>query len=425
MYLSSELPPEVKNIGDNLKLILKEYGQLNPKNLSVSYTDPNKDAKARDEATKYGINPIQFSTAKADKIEVQNGYFGVVMVYGSQQQILTSAGDVGNLEYYLDSAIKKLTEKKSKGVTIATGNGVLTPEETQYFLKYLGDNYSVGTIDLSKDEAMPTSNNLLLLLGPNQSFSASASARLSNWISGKRPTLLFARGVTIDQNLKGIATPPLGIEGALQEAGIILDNKLVLDSAASIATFRTQSGSFMTQYPFWVQIGGETINQNSPPLAGIQTLLLPWPTALSLEGKAKVLFYSSPKSWTTEATASLSPMTPWKASGNVGKKPLGAINTETARLAVVSNAGLLQDQFVVNNQENLALAFNLIDYLLQDDSLLAIRTKTIQNPPLLTLEDNSKQMIRISILVLPLVFLLIGGGINWMVRKKYNASFYV
>ena len=204
-----------------------------------------------------------------------------------------------------------------------------------------------------------------------------------------------------------------------------MDNKLVLDSAASIATFRTQSGSFMTQYPFWVQIGGETINQNSPPLAGIQTLLLPWPTALSLEGKAKVLFYSSPKSWTTEATASLSPMTPWKASGNVGKKPLGAINTETARLAVVSNAGLLQDQFVVNNQENLALAFNLIDYLLQDDSLLAIRTKTIQNPPLLTLEDNSKQMIRISILVLPLVFLLIGGGINWMVRKKYNASFYV
>ncbi|MCL4384037.1 GldG family protein [Patescibacteria group bacterium] len=424
VYLSSQLPPNAKPIADNLKTVLADFQNLNKTNLEVSYLDPLKDDKAKQEAQQYGIQPLQFSTVNNDKLEVQTGYFGLAMVYGNKQEVLSVAGDVGNLEYFLVSGIKKLTTGATSKVVLAGGNGEVADTEIQAFSKYLNDNYQVSTADLSKDGTLDGKDGTLLVLGPTTAFSQKAAEEVKRWVDSKKGALFLIQTVTVNDTLQGTMNNKLGIEDVLKDKGIEIQPTLILDASSTIANFRTQSGSFLSQYPYWVQIRPENINQSLPPLSGIQSLLLPWVSPLSISGKAKVMIYTSSRSWTSSDLSNLSPLAKSTMGTDLSKKPVAALVTDNARLAVVGDADFIKDQFASNDQNNLALAFNLIDYLSQDESLLSIRAKTIQNPPLQSLNDKTIQIIRGGAISAPLILLGLIGLLSAMIRKKKQSSIY-
>src|SRR4030043_1166083 len=141
VFLTQDLPPAVRPVMSDLKTVLEEIARLNQSKIKVTYLDPNKDQGAATEARNYGIQALQFSSVKSDKFEVQTGYFGLALVYGEKSEVLPVASDVGNLEYFLMSAIKRLSSDKIPAVALADENS----SETQILRGVLGKSYKFSS----------------------------------------------------------------------------------------------------------------------------------------------------------------------------------------------------------------------------------------------------------------------------------------
>lgn len=420
-FVTTDLPAQVKPLASDLKTILKEFESLNPGFVKVNYIDPAKNDKAKEEAMRYGIQPLQFSSVKSDKFEMSNGYFGLALVYGTKQEVLSVAGDVGNIEYFLVSGIKKLVSNSLSKILLVKDNNN-GEANLSIFSQYAEKNYQVEPLDLNKDKSLEGKGGVLTIIGSGASWGETAKKQFDDWVKSKKPTLLMVDTIKINNNLQGTLTGAIGFETTLKNFGVEIEPKLVLDSSASIANFRNQSGGFLTRYPFWVEVRPENIDQSLPALSGIQSLMMPWVSPLKLSEGARGIVKSSKDSWITEDLSSLSPTTKWKASGEVGEKVLAAIVTDKAKIAVVGDSDMIDDQFVSNNQQNLIMTFNLIDYLSADESLLSLRAKIIDNPPLISLGDRAKQVIRWINVVSPAVILIIVSLGAMIIRKIRNRN---
>lgn len=423
VFLTEDLPAEAQPTADSLKTILEEFGRLNRSKLRVSYFDPNSDKQAEAEAERLGIQPIQFSSLKSDKFEVQQGYFGLAIMYGDKQQTLPVAGDVGNLEYFLLSGIRKLVSDNIGVIAIAEG---VEEEETEvnYLRQYLIADYKLIAADLDSKDGLPDEADILVITGREGDIGEEMSKEIEGWIGEGKGLIVFMDTVKVDNSMQGKVGPETRVEKILSNYGISVERKLLLDESSAIANFQTQSGAFLTQYPYWVQIRPENMNRDIPALSGISSITLPWVSPIKLSSGAVPLFGSSDQSTVDDKMTDLTP----KAKENWGetgtKYDLAAINTDGVKVAVVADADFIKDNFLINNQQNLLLALNLVDYFSQDQTLLAIRSKNISNSPLAQIGESEKQLVKVVNTVLPILFLAITGVLVNLKRKKNNQKWY-
>jgi hypothetical protein len=147
--------------------------------------------------------------------------------------------------------------------------------------------------------------------------------------------------------------------------------------------------------------------------------------------KAETLVKTSPRSWVQAPPFNLDPFQQWTEAGmtdrgektllvsleGVLKSPFGQAQASTsARVLVAGGYSFLADDFFSKGNE--ALALNLIDWLMQDDALLAVRTRGLTAAPLSdSLSDGSRNTLKFANIVgLPL--LLVGFGlIRWRMRE--------
>lgn len=424
VFITGDLPPEIKPIAANLVLIIKEFERINPVKLKINYIDPSKNDEAKNEAVKYGIQPLQFSSVKSDKFEVQTGYFGLVMIYEDKQEVLPVAGDVGNLEYFVVSGINKLTVENVNKVTIAEEQKSNGASEYQYLRKYLEKSYTILDTTLESNLDINKDSNVLVILGRTSKIDDKAIEKIREWIkSGKGLVVLLDR-VSVGQNMQALKNQLTGLEQLLAENGIKIDDKLVLDESSAIANFRTQTGAFLTKYPYWLEIRAENIKADLPFLSGINSLTLPWASPLELSGNAKSLFSSSEQSVTSDNFNDLSPLAKVDLSGEKKKQVIGAVNTDGIKLIVIGDADLIKDQLVTNNQQNLMFVLNAIDYFGQDSRLFTIRSKTLQNSPLIPVTDNNKNIVKAVNILSPLLILMIVYFVSGWIRNKRTKRWY-
>lgn len=92
------------------------------------------------------------------------------------------------------------------------------------------------------------------------------------------------------------------------------------------------------------------------------------------------------------------------------------------RMIVVGDATFLERQFARGNPQNLVFAANAVDWLAQDESLIAIRSKD-RTPPRLTLEAGfPRQALKWGNLIgVPLIFVIV-GGVRVLRRRKLARS---
>lgn len=403
VFLTQDLPPEVRPVAEDLKTILEEIGNLNRGKIKINYTDPNKDEAGAREARSLGIQPLQFSTIKADKFEVQSGYLGLVISYGNKQEVLPMAGDVGNLEYFLMAGIKKLLSQKIPKIAVIDSQEA----ETQILNQVLRKSYQI----VNEAEA-----ETIILVQPVDKLD-----KLKEW-SNKGVIVLFGKN-EVNSNLGSSKVENKELEGWLKEKGVEIEDKIVADQNSAMANFRSSGGMFLTRYPYWVMVRPENFNQQIPAVSGLNSLIIPWASPLNLNGEARELFSSSQESVAVEAGGDLQPGKEITFSGELKKRVLGAINTNKIRLAVVGNSDFIKDQFVVNSQQNLALVLNLVDYFSQDTELLEIRGKELRASPLVAVNDKIKTTIKIGNTILPIILLAISFGVFRYWRKNVNKKF--
>ena len=88
------------------------------------------------------------------------------------------------------------------------------------------------------------------------------------------------------------------------------------------------------------------------------------------------------------------------------------------RLVIVGSSDFASDRYAGNSPENLSLAVNAVDWLAQDDALIAIRSKNRQPPPLVFPSATTHDVVKYgNIIGVPA--LLIVAGILWLARRRH------
>jgi|GEM_PF-1431630 len=422
VYATTQLPPEVKPLTDNLKIILDNLSKVNSSKFIVTYFDPNKNSQALETAQKEGIRPLQFSSVKNDKMEIQNGYFGMVIRYGNEKEVLPVAGDIGNLEYYIVSAVSKLTRTEKTKVLVATGNGEWGQDQLTIFQKFLSAEYNTIPVNLNTIKELDNSARVLLLNGPKGAYNENALAMIKKWTEEKDKSLVvWLDQVLVNDNL-GSAEAKTGLENLLAANGFELDRKFLIDEEAGVASFSGKDGSFYLKYAFWPRIDIQGINHEHPSVSGLSSATMAWSTVIKPNEKITPLLSSRKSSYLTEVTVDLNPTTGKDIPmvGNEGSSIVAAISKNSNKMIVVSDSDFIRDQFVVNNQQNLALGLNLIDFAAANENLISIRSKQIYSAPLNALTDSQKTIVRVVGIASSLVLLVLTYLVFFVFRKNKN-----
>jgi gliding-associated putative ABC transporter substrate-binding component GldG len=110
-YLSSELPPEFTNLRRDIEDLAREFESYAGGHLRVEIVDPNKNDTTLKAAEAAGITKISFQAADQSKLEVREGYLGMVIEFGDKTEKLPGITGVSTLEYDLVRRIAKMTRR--------------------------------------------------------------------------------------------------------------------------------------------------------------------------------------------------------------------------------------------------------------------------------------------------------------------------
>lgn len=447
VYFSKDLPPNLVNLRQDVSDVLDEYKNYGKNNLKIEYVDPQANQKTEQAVLALGIPKLQFNVYQKEKLQVVSGYLGVVLFYGNKKEIIPEVVDTKNLEYDLTSLIKKLTEVKENKIALASGNDELNPTQDITFLnQFLGQQYDVSQFDLSQNKTISPDIKTLILIGPTKIFTDKEKFILDQFLMGGGSILLAYNGVSVDQNLQ-TGKNDLGLADQFENYGIKLNSDLVLDESSEIASFNTDSGPFLIQYPFWIKMTKAGLDQNSVVTNKLQSLVLPWTSSLeTIKDKAggneiQELAKTTNKSWVVSDNYNLNPQQQFNptnqkpylvAAAVFGKfnsffagKPLpegmtgqAVEKTDNARLAVIGNAQFIRDGFVQQFKDNLIFFLNIVDNLTLSQDLISIRAKAISSYPLKNLSDSQRLTFKFFGIFSSIIIVALLGLVKYISRKR-------
>jgi gliding-associated putative ABC transporter substrate-binding component GldG len=182
VFFTEDLPPNLLTLSQYTHDILDEYEMYSKGNLRVLYLDPARDEEYKKEASGFGVPEVQMNYIEKDKVDVRNGYLGIVVVYRDRHETIPVVQDISNLEYDITSAIKKVLQKEPKTVGFLTGHKehkiMRNPQNTSEASKadytsvyeMISQNYAVKKVDISTGEPI-TDIDTLIVAGPKEKLS--------------------------------------------------------------------------------------------------------------------------------------------------------------------------------------------------------------------------------------------------------------
>jgi ABC-type uncharacterized transport system involved in gliding motility auxiliary subunit len=99
-----------------------------------------------------------------------------------------------------------------------------------------------------------------------------------------------------------------------------------------------------------------------------------------------------------------------------GPFTLGVCIEKPSRCVIIGNARFISPQFATPS--NLAFFMNTIDWLAEDEELISIRSKGVQDRPLRPVSVGIRRIIRWMNVLLPSLCLIGIGIIRWRKREK-------
>jgi ABC-type uncharacterized transport system involved in gliding motility auxiliary subunit len=177
-------------------------------------------------------------------------------------------------------------------------------------------------------------------------------------------------------------------------------------------------GRVLQPYPFFIRAESSRL---SPVNKDIGAAVLTWASTIdttkAAEGTVTPLLATSRAAGTFTNATSIDPRSDFPKA-DLGRKLLGVLvaSKDTARAAgkkgravVVGSSDFATDRFVQFAPENLGLALNAVDWLAQDEELIAIRSKDRQPVPLVFTSAVERDVAKYANLIgLPLLVALLG-----------------
>jgi gliding-associated putative ABC transporter substrate-binding component GldG len=461
-YFTQDLPPPHATNARYVRDMLEAYYTHAHGNLRFEFIDPAREETAEDTAKKkdvrqdifgrqvreptaierelagLGIPPVQVRVNEADKLEVKRAYMGLAIHYGERKEVIPVVSETTGLEYDLTTLIRKLARENTPKVALLTGHDGPKPrEELARAYGLLSELYQVSEIDLSR-EALPADLEALLVVGPKTPLGEAEKQALDAFVASGHSVAFFLGA--IKPNLQTLQTEDNtpGLTDLLAGYGVTIEPGLVLDAECATINVQQQAGFMRFQqpvrYPF---IPVPKSLDNHPLTRGLAQVVFPFMSPLKVtvpEGgpvKAEVLVRSSKDSWVQAPPYDLNPMQRWTPdAASVASRPLvvalsgplkaapqssGAGEGAEARVLVAAGDQLIHDSFFGKTNE--ALLLNLVDWLVRDDGLLAVRSRGLGAAPLADASEARRNTLKyFNIVGLPLAFVGL-GLVRWRRRE--------
>lgn len=387
----------------------------------------------------------------------------------SQQEELNQA--VEGVEFELISGLRKLSATQVKHIAFIEGQGELEKREVADITTTLSDFYQVDRIQL-QDSSDLSKYAALIIAAPEQFFSEKQKFALDQYVmqGGSLMFLVDALNVYKDSLVNGVtyALPyELNLDDLLFRYGVRINHNLVQDKFSGVMRVQTtQEQNQVLSYPFYPVVynfGKHPVVRN---LDAVLTRFVNTIDTVKADGVSKIpLLYTSKDTRVINAPIQIDLNTLRQTSNPelftggsqyIGvllegrftslfkNKPLpvpGAAFKEQAvnsKVLVISDGDIIRNEFDSTRNQSFPLGFdinmryqfsnkeflvNAIDYL-SGEEIVNVRGKEIKLRPLDQDKiEESKAMVRVINLVLPILLLIIFGIARYYFRKKKYTSF--
>ena len=459
-YFTKDLPPPYNANSRYVKDALEDYRSYGRGNFYFEFVDPADEAKLEQEAQRYRIQPVQVNVMEKDNVQLKKAYMGLVLIYGDKQETLPLVQTVDNFEYEMTSAIKRLAADRLPKVGFLGGFGMPDlGQDMRNVTTALAKHYTVEPINtLMGNSLISTDVNVLCIIQPEEPLDEWTKFCVDQYImQGGRVAWLINR-VKADPNTQQATAINPNIDDLTRKYGFAVSNNLVTDMQASMIQVQHQQGYFtimnMVRYVAFPEL--RDFNTAHPIVKDFQTLSLFYPSAVDTSPAAAAgvtitpLFYTSEHTQIQAGRYDINPMAQTKREDfQGGRKVLGAalqgsfksafegkqvphptdstatipaasIVTQSpeTRMIVIGDGNFVQGQYAQGGPAQV-LFLNLVDWLGQDDDMIAIRSREAAIRPLKAdVSDGTKQTVKYANMFGPPALVLLLGMFRWSLRRN-------
>jgi len=434
--------------------------------MEIQVTDPTNLLELEEEAQRFGIQSIQYRYQSANVSELKKVYMGVALVYGDRQQSLPAISRTSSLEYELARAVRALlSEESRKKIGFTTGHGepdLLGGQSPPLKLlrSRLQEEHDLQPVELGGVDGVPNDIDALFVIGPQVPLSDRALYQVDQYLMRGGPTAVFVTNTKPDMRTLRPQTVYHGLEAILGHYGVQVNRDVVVDRTRNgMMRFPVRQGQDIRQvqinYPLIPRV--MELSQESVVVKDLDSMLFPFVSSIDLadpmppDVTAEILASSSDSSGRIKGIRTIDPgafqvVAPgeergewpvlvalngaWSSYfanqeipdpaadefGNVASTdPASKLRMGSQTRLIVSGSA----DFVANN---VPFMLNLADWMLQDSSLISIRSKSVQIPALEPFEPEQARLMKGINLLGGALLLLLVGGVRWGIRRRGEAS---
>lgn len=433
---------------------LEEFRAWSRGRMELTVVDPSGSEELQDEAKRLGITPIPYSFRSQSRSELRQVYMGASIVYGDRQKTLPAITQVATIEYDLARTIKTLIDADDiKTIGVLTGHGEPDVLGGKGPLKQLRDNlgqsYRLQTVQLGGETGVPETVDALWIIGPQSSVPLRDQYQIDQFLMTGKPVAFFLSNTKPDMRTMRALKVPHGLDALVGHFGVEVNQDVVVDRVNNgKMNFPVQQGNYIRRLPInYPLIPMVTdLAKDSVVVKDLDAMTFPFvssidvPEALPDGVEVEVLATSHKDAGRIKAPKVIAPQ------AYVQKDP----SEETGAWPVLVTAGGTYRSFFAGREipdspetgelvpfieesaptrlvvagsadfiaNNLAFMSNLADWMVQDEDLISIRSKTIQVPTLDPVDSGKLLAIKLGLLLGPMLFLIAVGGVRAAWRSR-------
>lgn len=450
-YISKDLPVDLLNVKTQVVDFMNQYQDLGGSRLKISYSEPENTPETVRELSGKGIPQIQFNVIEKDKYEVKRGFFAMEITSGEgegiKRETIPMIESIDNLEYDFISSVYSVSKEKKEAVAFLTGHG-----EKQLQIPDVGKSYDINEVKIenegekkgfyineqetiSSEEVGESKKKTfitpitLIIAGPVEKITDGEVSVIDNFINGGGNVIVLSESVNPDlQRSLEAQVVENDINKLVEKYGIKINSDLVYDASNSNITYQQGYFSLSRPYPFWVKTLPDNFGDH-PALSGIQSVIFPWISSLSVSENekysARSIMNSTGKASTVSENYNLLPDTPLSFY-SMSQKTLAAFsepkeeNSKSGSLFVMGDSDFISPNFSSQLPDNETFFVNLIDSVSNSANLASIRSKNIASRPVKDLSESEKNYWKFVSIFVAAILVDVYGVFRIMRRKKRN-----
>lgn len=465
-YFTKDLPPPYNNIARFVEDHLAEMKAYGGGKFRFEFLDPEDEEALKKEAESFRLEPIQVNEYRADKVQFKLAYMGMALIYEDRQEVIPVVQSLENIEYEILSKIKRVTTEETATIGFLEGHDepALREDMTQLD-RELRKLYDLKPVNLSSRSSVPEDIDLLCIIGPKKDIPESERFMIDQFLMRGGKAIFALNMVDTDISQMQAKRSELRIDPWTENYGFKFTDKLVMDRSAPTLPFQTMTrfGRQITMvvYPLFPEV--TAFNRDNLAMKALRQVRLYFPSEIDTTLAAEMdsvtiisLLYSSPKSALMAPPYDINPLTQrnlqqwdrsnicmgavltgkftsfWKDKDvprNEEDEPITEDeiipSSPETRIVVFGDANFIQDQFIVPGLDNLTMMMNTVDWLVQDERLITIRSREVSNRPIGEVSDVARRTVKYANMIIPPLLVILFGLFRWRLReaKRHRLEF--